>query len=369
MSDYRTAGYNAPGERIADLEQRLAAAEAERLTDALVVEQLQREIAAAEAARGIAEQQLTVICDGVNRRCGCDNNQLPLVSLDRLLAAHERDLAEAEARINRREFSVRLQSQRLYGQGFAAYLNGSATEGSTVIIADLHAILESCVDSGEAWKRVSAESCVHELLHAFQEILGREFNDDEVEAAIAAARAAGGREGVSDELRTRLGRRVREAWIRWAERQPNPKPSWLVPYDELPPEDQDADECIGIAIWAECVDSLQSELGELEAVRAELNTANTTIRTLQAGVARRVYGVLYDEVRPSELILVTVDKLVQRLAAIEQTHASDRISLVAFMLREPDIACMTGECRHEMQSDCIQEIIDAYEAAKAGGRE
>lgn len=77
-----------------ELQRKLAAAEAKHLTDSLVVEQLQREIAAAEAARDIAEQQLTVICDGVNRRCGVDNNQLPLVSLDRLLAAHERDLAE-----------------------------------------------------------------------------------------------------------------------------------------------------------------------------------------------------------------------------------------------------------------------------------
>lgn len=129
---------------------------------------------------------------------------------------------------------------------------------------------------------------------------------------------------MSDELRERLGRRVREVWIKWAERQPNPKPSWLVPYDELPPEDQDADECIGMAIWADCVDSLQSELGELETLRAERDAAESTIRTLQDGVASRVYGVLYDEVRPNDLILVTVDKLVQRLAEAEaheqQTH-------------------------------------------------
>lgn len=55
---------------------------------------LKQSLAAAEAARGIAEQQLTVICDGVNRRCNADNRQLPLVSLDRMLAAHKRDLTE-----------------------------------------------------------------------------------------------------------------------------------------------------------------------------------------------------------------------------------------------------------------------------------
>lgn len=55
------------------------------------LDDLTARLAAAEAARDIAEQQLTVICEGVNRRCGADNNQLPLVSLDRLLAAHARD--------------------------------------------------------------------------------------------------------------------------------------------------------------------------------------------------------------------------------------------------------------------------------------
>ena len=46
------------------------------------VRYLEQRLAAAEAARGIAEQQLTVICDGVNRRCGKGPNELPLVSMD-----------------------------------------------------------------------------------------------------------------------------------------------------------------------------------------------------------------------------------------------------------------------------------------------
>lgn len=37
------------------------------------------------------------------------------------------------------------------------------------------------------------------------------------------------------------GRIVREAWIRWALTQPNPKPSWLTPYDELDEPDKEAD--------------------------------------------------------------------------------------------------------------------------------
>lgn len=45
-----------------------------------------------------------------------------------------------------------------------------------------------------------------------------------------------------------LGLFVREAWIRWAKTQPNPKPSWLVPYDELPEQDKEADRQIGEAV-------------------------------------------------------------------------------------------------------------------------
>ena len=60
-------------------------------------------------------------------------------------------------------------------------------------------------------------------------------------------------EPLPGDLRERLGRRVREAWIEWAKRQENPKPSWLVPYDKLNESDKEADRCIGSAIWADCV--------------------------------------------------------------------------------------------------------------------
>lgn len=54
-----------------------------------------------------------------------------------------------------------------------------------------------------------------------------------------------------DGHRDKLGRRVREVWIAWAERQPNPKPSWLVPYDDLSEADKEADRCIGSALWGD----------------------------------------------------------------------------------------------------------------------
>lgn len=51
--------------------------------------------------------------------------------------------------------------------------------------------------------------------------------------------------------RDELGRMVREAWVRWAAEQPNPKPSWLVPYGQLAESDKEADRQIGetIARW------------------------------------------------------------------------------------------------------------------------
>lgn len=48
--------------------------------------------------------------------------------------------------------------------------------------------------------------------------------------------------------RDTLGRLVREAWVRWAQTQPNPKASWLAPYDDLDETDKEADRQIGEAI-------------------------------------------------------------------------------------------------------------------------
>lgn len=53
-------------------------------------------------------------------------------------------------------------------------------------------------------------------------------------------------ERVSD--RETLGRVVRDAWVEWAKEQPNPKPSWLVPWSELNETDKEADRRIGEAV-------------------------------------------------------------------------------------------------------------------------
>lgn len=45
-----------------------------------------------------------------------------------------------------------------------------------------------------------------------------------------------------------LGKLVRDAWIRWAQKQPNPKPNWLTPWEELSESDREVDRQIGEAI-------------------------------------------------------------------------------------------------------------------------
>jgi hypothetical protein len=47
-----------------------------------------------------------------------------------------------------------------------------------------------------------------------------------------------------------LGRRVREAWVRWAKDQHAPKSTWLGSYDMLSEEDKEADRQIGESIAA-----------------------------------------------------------------------------------------------------------------------
>jgi len=67
--------------------------------------------------------------------------------------------------------------------------------------------------------------------------------------------------------RDALGRRVREVWIEWAKTQPNPKPSWVVPYDELDEADKEADRCIGSALYG---DGIEVGMRMQSAMRAAL---------------------------------------------------------------------------------------------------
>lgn len=49
----------------------------------------------------------------------------------------------------------------------------------------------------------------------------------------------------AQQAREVLGRLVREVWIEWAQQQPAPKPSWLVPWEGLSEPDREVDRRIG----------------------------------------------------------------------------------------------------------------------------
>lgn len=76
------------------------------------------------------------------------------------------------------------------------------------------------------------------------------------------------RAGVTSSPRTdreSLGRAVREEWVAWAKEQPGPKPSWLVPWEELDGPNKEVDRRIGERI-ARLVES-RSESGEIKCGR------------------------------------------------------------------------------------------------------
>lgn len=65
---------------------------------------------------------------------------------------------------------------------------------------------------------------------------------------------------VDNDFRDKLGRRVREVWIQWAQKQPNLKPSWLIPYDKLTEPNKEVDRLIGCSIWGDCMTALRKDI-------------------------------------------------------------------------------------------------------------
>ena len=64
--------------------------------------------------------------------------------------------------------------------------------------------------------------------------------------------------------REHLGRIVREVWIAWAKEQPNPKPSWLVPWEGLSEPDKEVDRRIGKRLAMEGVVVIEGQLERAE---------------------------------------------------------------------------------------------------------
>lgn len=66
--------------------------------------------------------------------------------------------------------------------------------------------------------------------------------------------------------REQLGREVRAEWIAWAREQPSPKPSWLVPWEDLGELDREVDRRIGERLYRMGA----RDLGELSATVDEV---------------------------------------------------------------------------------------------------
>ena len=66
-----------------------------------------------------------------------------------------------------------------------------------------------------------------------------------------------------DDPREPLGRLVREKWVAWALSQPHPKPSWLVPWEELDDGQREADMQIGEVVAAFAVSFERERIRQL----------------------------------------------------------------------------------------------------------
>jgi hypothetical protein len=69
------------------------------------------------------------------------------------------------------------------------------------------------------------------------------------------------------------GQLVRAAWIQWAEQQPTPKPSWLVPWDLLSEPEKEADR----VIWERIARPYQQLINERERQILQLESVNTQL--------------------------------------------------------------------------------------------
>jgi hypothetical protein len=63
-----------------------------------------------------------------------------------------------------------------------------------------------------------------------------------------------------------LGRLVRQTWVDWAREQPDPKPSWLMPWEDLDDGQREVDMRIGEAV---ATAAQYDRLGVAEPERAE----------------------------------------------------------------------------------------------------
>ena len=71
---------------------------------------------------------------------------------------------------------------------FAGFIQGSALQGEIHIGVNMESSALACAEHGIPYTTLLAENTVHEMIHAFQELYDKAFDEDEVEDAIQQAR-------------------------------------------------------------------------------------------------------------------------------------------------------------------------------------
>lgn len=101
--------------------------------------------------------------------------------------------------------------------------------------------------------------------------------------------------GASALLRERLGRDVRLEWIAWAKTQPDPKPSWLVPWSGMSEPDREVDRRIGERIYAiGAKATIAAQQAELERVKAQLSHETSMLRNEEEAHMAAIEGWIAD---------------------------------------------------------------------------
>lgn len=127
--------------------------------------------------------------------------------------------------------------------------------------------------------------------------------------------------------REALGRFVREVWVEWAKDQPNPKPSWLVPWEQLSESDKEVDRRIGERLFTLGTDRLAQWEHLFETTNpVQASAEHATVLTKRDTLARENQRLL-DENR----------RLTEGSRSIKRAHESLQAELAAAHLKLSDL--------------------------------
>jgi predicted Zn-dependent protease with MMP-like domain len=81
---------------------------------------------------------------------------------------------------------IEIEFKNLKGQGFGCFLNNNKKKKK--IIIDMNAILNVCNEHEISVQDIFSSTCVHELLHVFEDFYNQTFNDRKIEKLLSKAR-------------------------------------------------------------------------------------------------------------------------------------------------------------------------------------